>query len=78
MFYSLKINPVEILPVWAVIKADAFPVSTHLLASFARLPLHGLVYHELHSRVEYEDEGGECAVPQGSHTLSGYDLREGI
>lgn len=57
---------------------DAFPVSAHLPPSFPRLPLHGLVYHELHSRVDYQDEGGECAVPQSSHTLVAYDLREGI
>lgn len=53
-------------------------VSAHLPPSFSRLPLHGLVYHELHSRVEYEYEGGEHAVPQCSHSLIGYDLREGV
>lgn len=57
---------------------DAFPVSAHLPPSFARLPLHSLIYHELHSRVEYKYEGGECAVPQCSHTLVGYDLWEGV
>lgn len=57
---------------------NAFLVPSHLPPSFPCLPLHGLIDHELHSRVEDEDEGGECSVPQRSHTLFGYDLWEGI
>lgn len=55
-----------------------FLVSSHLPPSFPGLPLHGFIKHELHSRVEDEDERGQSAVPQSSHALTGYDLWESI
>lgn len=49
-------------------------VSSHLLPPFPCPPLHALIKHELYSRVEDEEERGQSAAPQSSHTLIGYDL----
>lgn len=51
---------------------------SHRLAPFACLPLHGLIEHELHGRVEDQDEGGQHTAPQSAHALVGYDPVKGI
>lgn len=55
-----------------------FSVSPHLPAALACLPLHGFINHELYSRVEDENERGQSAVPQSSHSLIGNDLQESV
>lgn len=51
---------------------------SHLASFSSHPPLHGLIEHEVHSWVEDQDERRQCAVPQHSHTLSGYDLSKSI
>lgn len=56
----------------------AFLTFSHLPSFLSHLPLHGLIEHEVHSRIEDQDERRQRAVPQHSHTLTGDYLSESI
>lgn len=50
----------------------------HLPSIFPCLPLHGLIEHKLHCRIEDQQQGRERAIPQCPNPLISYDLGESV
>lgn len=50
----------------------------HLLSILPCPSLHGLIEHELHCRIEHQQQGRERAVPQCPDSLVSYDLKKSV